>query len=63
MKKDIADLLDSLTLDDARKYDALVDKVVWIQDTFLDPNDLDRDWWTAVEETLIDILEAYKEEN
>jgi hypothetical protein len=60
---DIAELLDSLTLDDAFAYDALVDKVVYIQDTFLDPNNLDRDWWPAVEETLIDILEAYNEEN
>ena len=57
---DIKELVDSLTIDDALAYDALVDKVVWIQDTLLDPNDLDRKYWPKVERRLIKILKTHK---
>ena len=50
-------LLNSLTIADATTYSGVTDKVVWIETTLLDPHDIKRGHWPAVEDTLIDILD------
>ena len=49
-------LLNSLTIADATAYSNVTDKVVWIEDTLLDPHDIKRGHWPAVEDALINIL-------
>jgi hypothetical protein len=56
----IETLLNSLTLADATTYNALTDKIVWIETTLLDPHDINRGYWPAVEDALIDILKVAK---
>lgn len=52
-------LIDLLTLEDLRKYQAQTDKLMWIETTLLDPNGLSRRHAEKVEEKLLDLLQAY----
>jgi len=52
-------LIDLLTLEDLRKYQAQTDKLIWIETTLLDPNGLSRRHAEKVEEKLLDLLQAY----
>ena len=52
-------LIDLLTLEDLRKYQAQTDKLIWIETTLLDPNGLSRHHAEKVEAKLLDLLQAY----
>ena len=56
-------LIDLLTLEDLRKYQAQTDKLIWIETELLDPNGLSRRHAEKVEEKLIDLLQAYNPTN
>jgi hypothetical protein len=56
-------LIDLLTLEDLRKYQAQTDKLMWIETTLLDPNGLSRRHALAVESKLLDLLQAYNPTN
>jgi hypothetical protein len=56
-------LIDLLTLEDLRKYQAQTDKLIWIETTLLDPNGLSRRHAEKVEDKLLDLLQAYNPTN
>jgi hypothetical protein len=57
--KTLAQLIDSLTLEQSRQYQAQTDKLIWIETELLDPAGLSRRHAEKVEEKLIDLLQAY----
>ena len=56
-------VIDLLTLEDLRKYQAQTDKLIWIETTLLDPNGLSRRHAEKVESKLLDLLQAYNPTN
>jgi hypothetical protein len=60
MKMTVEELIASLTIEDAREYEAEVEKIMWIEDGLLDPNDLPRSHFDRVENALIKILKSAK---
>ena len=49
-------LIASLTKEQAAEYETQTDKLVWIEDTLLDPNDIPRRHAERVEDALIALL-------
>lgn len=56
-------VIDLLTLEDLRKYQAQTDKLIWIETTLLDPHGLSRRHAEKVEAKLLDLLQAYNPTN
>jgi hypothetical protein len=56
-------LIDLLTLEDLRKYQAQTDKLMWIETDLLDPAGLSRRHAEKVEAKLLDLLQAYNPTN
>jgi hypothetical protein len=56
-------LIDLLTLEDLRKYQAQTDKLMWIETDLLDPHGLSRRHAEKVEAKLLDLLQAYNPTN
>ena len=56
-------LIDLLTLEDLRKYQAQTDKLIWIETELLDPVNLSRRHAEKVEAKLLDLLQAYNPTN
>jgi len=59
----LSQLIDSLTLEQSRQYQAQTDKLIWIETELLDPAGLSRHHAEKVEEKLIDLLQAYNPTN
>ena len=57
--KTLTQLIDSLTLEQSRQYQAQTDKFIWIETELLDPANLSRRHAEKVEDKLIDLLQAY----
>jgi hypothetical protein len=57
MNKKLETLLSSLTRAQAAQYAAQTDKLVWIETTLLDPNDIPRRHAERVEDALIALLQ------
>jgi hypothetical protein len=51
-------LIAGLTIEQAREYEAQTDKLIWIEYTLLDPNNISRNMAERVEDALIEMLEA-----
>ena len=56
-------LIDLLTLEDLRKYQAQTDKLMWIETELLDPAGISRRHAEKVETKLLDLLQAYNPTN
>ena len=52
----VQELIQSLTAEQAREYDAQTDQLVWIETTLLDPNNIPRRFAETVEDALIALL-------
>jgi len=61
--KTLAQLIDSLTLEDSQTYQATTDRLMWIETALLDPAGLSRRHAEKVEDKLIDLLQAYNPTN
>ena len=59
----LAQLIDSLTLEQSRQYQAQTDKLIWIETELLDPANLSRRHAEKVETKLLDLLQAYNPTN
>jgi hypothetical protein len=51
----LKELLNTLTKEQAAEYTAVTDKVLWVIDTIIDPNDFSSSWVTAIENRLDEI--------
>jgi hypothetical protein len=51
-------LIAGLTIEQAREYEAQIDKLIWIEYTLLDPNNISRNMAERVEDALIEMLQA-----
>jgi hypothetical protein len=49
-------LIQGLTTEQAQQYEAQTDKLIWIETTLLDPNNIPRRCALAVEDALIALL-------
>ena len=59
----LAQLIDSLTLEQSRQYQAQTDKLIWIETELLDPAGISRRHAEKVEAKLLDLLQAYNPTN
>ena len=59
----LSQLIDSLTLEQSRQYQAQTDRLMWIETELLDPANLSRRHAEKVEAKLIDLLQAYNPTN
>ena len=61
--KTLAQLIDSLTLEQSHQYQAQTDQLIWIETELLDPAGLSRRHAEKVETKLLDLLQAYNPTN
>jgi len=61
--KTLAQLIDSLTLEQSHQYQAQTDKLIWIETALLDPAGISRRHAKKVETKLLDLLQAYNPTN
>lgn len=59
----LAQLIDSLTLEQSRQYQAQTDRLMWIETELLDPAGISRRHAEKVEAKLLDLLQAYNPTN
>ena len=59
----LAQLIDSLTLEDSQTYQATTDRLMWIETELLDPAGISRRHAEKVEAKLLDLLQAYNPTN
>ena len=59
----LAQLIDSITLEQSHQYQAETDKLIWIETNLLDPAGISRRHAEKVETKMLDLLQAYNPTN
>lgn len=57
----VEDLIASLTIEQARKYQQAAEPILWVEYNLLDPNNISRRYTTRVEIALLTLLQDNKD--